>query len=206
MNTLDILTDASTWNKEELKTNGLNLINGSNPTDNTNFTFSGTTYTLLVSRYNTWVSLNSAGEISGDHVKIQLADDAQILVIASYKSVADQVNTQAAHDRAKLLSSGGILTEEGTPLGVLPQAVISKITSSIPGQAEINIITYEKSIGTMVYWKDLTDRTEDKDFFAQKHIITLDGLISGHQYEITVAHKGTVRQVILSNPVKIYVQ
>ena len=58
----------------------------------------------------------------------------------------------------------------------------------------------------MVYWTDLTTGISDKDFFAQKHIIVLDGLISGHQYEITVAHKGAVRQVRKSNPVKVYVQ
>ena len=205
MEQLNILTDASNWNKEELTRYGQNLITGCGPT-NTNFTFSGTTYTLLTSRYPSWISLNSEGEISGDHIKIQEAEDARILVVASYKAVADQVNTQAAGNRAKLLSSGGILTEEPTALGVLPQAVIVKISCIIPGEINIELVTYEKSIGTMVYWKDLSTGISDKDFFAQKHIILLNGLISGHQYEITVAHKGSVRQVITSVPVKIYVQ
>ncbi len=205
MTQLDIATDASGWNKDDLKRNAQNLVTGCVPT-NTNFTFSGTSYTLLTSRFGTWVTKNSAAEISGDHIKVQEAEDARILLVESYRDIASQVNVQAAHDKSKLLSSGGVLTADASPLGVLPQAVIAKVVSTIPGEASITIITFEKSIGTMVYWKDLTTGISDKDFFAQKHIILVDGLVSGHQYEFTVAHKGSVRQVIQSVPYKVYIQ
>lgn len=202
----NILTDATGFSKDELKTNAQNLVTGCVAT-NTNFTFSDGSYDLLVTRNGDWVDKNSKGEVSGDHVLIQKANDAEILLIASYKDITEQVNKQANHDLVKLKSSGGILTDEGGPLGVLKQAVIVSVTSTIAEEILITLLTYEQSVGTMVYWRDLTANTpQDKDFFAQKKNIILDGLISGHQYEIIVAHKGVVRKVITSNPVKVSVQ
>ncbi len=206
MKNQDIITDATHMTKVDFKTYGLNLLTGCAST-NSNFTFPGTIYTLYVSRYNAWVLKNSEGEVTGDHVIIQTADDNLLLAKASYSLVATSVNSQSSHDLIKLKSSGGILTSEGGALGVLPKALIKSVTSSVVEEATISIETYDKSVGTMVYWTDLTASTpQQNEFFAQKHIIHLDGLISGHQYEIIVAHKGSVRKVILSNPVKIYIQ
>ena len=206
MNNQNIITDATGFTKAELQTNGKNLVTGCNP-GNPNFTFSGTSYALLQSRYDEWSKVNSAAEVSGDHVEVQQALDLQILLESSYKDIAGQVNVQAIHDLAKLKSSGGILTSDGGTLGVLKQAVIVSITATSPGEVLITLITYDQSIGTIITWKDLTaGTTMEHEFFAQKKNITLDGLISGHQYEITAAHKGSVRKVIQSNPVKVFVQ
>ncbi len=203
---LDILTDATNWSKPDFNTHGLNLKTGCVAT-NTNFTFTGTTYADYKGSFDDWVTKNSTAEISGDHEEIQLANNAEILAKANYKIIANQVNLQANHDRVKLLSSGGVLTTDAGKLGVLKQAVITGITSTIAGEINIEILTYDKATGTIITWKDLTAGTVmEHEFFAQKHIILLDALISGHQYEITAAHKGTVRKVIFSNPVKIYVQ
>ena len=202
----DILTDATDWSKDDFKTNGQNLVTGCGPA-NTNFTFTGTTYNDLKVNFNAWVTRNSEGEVSGDHVIIDEADNMEITAKGNYKIIAKQVNTQAAHDRGKLLSSGGVLVEDGGALGVLKQAVIVSVKSENAEEIEITLLTYDKSVGTIITWKDLTAGTVmEHEFFAQKHIIVLDGLISGHQYEITVAYKGTVRQVRKSNPVKVYAQ
>ena len=206
MTLLDILTDVDGYSKPDFNTAGQNLVTGCAVT-NTNFAFTGTTYPDYKSSFLNWVGLNSTAEVSGDHIDVDKADNAEILAKANYKIIAKQVNLQAAHDRTKLLSSGGILTSDGGALGILPQAVIKKITSEIAEEIRIEVITFDKSVGTIVTWKDLTANTPlEHEFFAQKHIIILDGLISGHQYEITAAHKGTVRKVLFSNPVKIYIQ
>jgi len=206
MTPLDILTDATNWNKDDFKTNGQNLVTGCVPA-NTNFTFSGTTYNDLKVSFNAWVARNSEGEVSGDHIIIDDADNMEITAKANYKIIAKQVNTQAAHDKGKLLSSGGVMVSDGASLGVLKQAVITDVSSNIAGEAVITILTFDKSVGTIITWTDLTAGTVmEHEFFAQKHLITLDGLISGHQYEITAAHKGTVRKVVPSNPVKVYIK
>ena len=202
----DILTDASDWNKDDFKTNGLNLKTGCAVT-NTNFTFTGATYTDFVTSYDSWVTKNSEAEISHDTIEISEAENLEILAKANYKIISKQVNTQANHDILKLKSSGGVLVSEGGKLGILKQAVIVGITATIPGEISIELIIYDKSAGTVITWRDLTANTVmEHEFFAQKHFIVLDELISGHQYEITAAHKGTVRKVIFSNPVKVYVQ
>ena len=202
----NILTDASGWKKPDLKTNAQNLVTGCGPS-NTNFTFDGTSYPDFSNRNSKWVAKDSEADVSGDHVLVQEAKDLGILVVASYKEIAEQVNSQSAHDLAKLKSSGGILTSEGGSLGVLKQAVITGITSTIAGEIVISLIAYEASVGTIITWKDLTAGTAmEHEFFAQKKNILLDGLISTHQYEITAAHKGVVRKVVPSNPVKITVQ
>ena len=206
MNQQNIITDATSFTKPELQTNAQNLVTGCAPS-NTNFTFSGTSYGDLSNRTGKWISTNSAAEVSGDHVQVQEAKDLSILVEASYKEIAEQVNTQSNHNLAMLKSSGGILTSEGGTLGVLKQAVITGITSTIAGEVVISLITMEQSVGTIISWKDLTAGTAmEHEFFAQKKNILLDGLISTHQYEITAAHKGVVRKVVPSNPVKITVQ
>ena len=207
MTKLDIITDVTNESKADFQTAGQNLVTGCAVT-NTNFTFTGTTYADFKTSFETWVRLNSEGEISGDHIIIDNADNAEITAKANYKIIANQVNLQANHDRAKLLSSGGILTSEGGALGVLPQAVIKKVSSENPEEIRIELITFDKSVGTIVTWKDLTvsDSIMEHEFFAQKHIITFDGFISGHQYEITAGHKGTVRKVLFSNSVKVFIQ
>jgi len=205
MNQPDIITDATNWNKDDFKTNGQNLVTGCAPA-NPNFAFSGTTYNDFKTSFNDWVTRNSEGEISGDHSIIDDADNKEITAKANYKIIAKQVNTQAAHDKGKLLSSGGVLVEDGGALGVLKQAVIVSAKSNNSGEIDVTLLTYDKSVGTILTWTDLTAGTVmEHEFFAQKHIITLDGLISGHQYEITAAHKGTVRKVIPSNSVKVFV-
>jgi hypothetical protein len=202
----NILTDPSTWNKKEFNSYGTNLLLGC-ASSNTNFTFIGSTYSLYKTRFNKWVSTNSEGEVSGNKKLIQIADDNLELAKASYKLVAKSVNSQSANNLIKLKSSGGVLNSEGTALGVLPQGYIKKITTSIVGEATITLKTFKKSIGTIVYWRDLTaDTIMEHEFFAQKHIIHLDGLISGHRYEIWIAYKGSVRKVIKSQSVKIYIQ
>jgi len=169
------------------------------------FTFSGTTFSYFQGKATDYPILYSAGQTSGDHVKIQLAEDCRLLLVIAYGVVAAQVNVQAVHDLVKLKSSGGILTEVGGPLGILPQTVIFDTTSTIPEEILIEVVTYDKSIGTMVYWTDLTAGTpQQSEFFAQKHFIHLDGLIIDHQYELQVAHKGSVRKVILSAPRKCW--
>ena len=206
MNQQNILTDATGFTKPELQTNSLNLITGCNP-GNPNFTFSGTSYPLFQSRHDEWVKVNSAAEVSGDHVQVQQALDLQVLLESSYKDIAGQVNVQANHNLAMLKSSGGVLTSDGGSLGVLKQAVITGVTSTIAGEIVIGLIAYEASTGTIITWRDLTANTAmEHEFFAQKKNILLDGLISTHQYEITAAHKGVVRKVVPSNPVKITVQ
>ena len=202
----NILTGPSTWNKDDFKKNGQNLLLGCAPA-NTFFTFTGTTYTLYLSRFNLWVSTNSTGEVSGNRELIQKAADNLILAKESYKTLAKEVNKQAANDLTKLKSSGGVLTDYNGVLGVLKKALIKKITSENKGEAKITLISFKQSIGTIVKWRDLTaDTIIEHEFFAQKHIILLDGLISGHLYEIWAAHKGSVRKIILSDSVKIYIQ
>ena len=199
----NIITDVSKMTKDELIGVALNLDTGC--TANVNFTFTGTTFSLFQSRRSNYVTLNSAGIVSGDHMKIQAADDAHDLLVLFYGIVAEQVNVQAVHNLLKLKSSGGILTEEGDALGVLPKAVIEGSESKVSEEILITITTYEKAIGTMVYWKDLTAGTPmESDFFAQKRFIHLDGLIKDHHYEIWVAHKGSVRKVILSESTKCW--
>lgn len=205
MNNQDILTDATDWNKADWNTNGLNLVNGCVP-ENTNFTFTGATYDDFATDFADWVKKNSKAERTGDHQDVQLAENAEIRSKGGYKIVAKQVNVQSAHDLVKLKSSGGVLTAEKAAHGILKQAVIVSVVSTIANEILITLITLDISIGTMVFWTDLTAGTpQEKDFFAQKKNIVLDGLISGHQYEIIVAHKGVVRKIITSNPVKVWV-
>ncbi len=169
------------------------------------FTFTGSTFTNFQGKTTDYPIKYSDGQISGDHVKVQLAEDIRILLIVGYGVVAAQVNAQAVHDLVKLKGSGGILTEEGSALGILPKAVIYGMEAKIPAEITIELVTYDKSIGTMVFWKDLTAGTpQESEFFAQKHFIHLDALIPDHQYEITVAHKGSVRKIILSEPQKCW--
>ena len=202
----DILTDASTWTKEDFDKHGRSLVAGCAST-NPNFNFSGTSYTDYKTSFENWVDLNTKAEISGDKVKIEKAGKEENAAKANYKIIAKQVNVQAGHNKAKLQSSGGVLIADGAKLGILKQAVIKKITSKVVNQIEIVIFTYSKSVGTVICWKDLTAGTPaEYEFFAQKHIIILDELISGHQYEIMVAHKGSVRKVLYSHSVKIWVQ
>ena len=59
---LDILTDSTGFSKADMIRFGGLLVAGCVAT-NTNFTFSGTSYTLLDSRYTLWVSKNNAGEL-----------------------------------------------------------------------------------------------------------------------------------------------
>ena len=202
----NILTDASTWNKKDFIKNGGNLALGCAPS-NTHFTFTGTVFTLFVSQFNTWVSTNSKGKVTGNRELIEIADGNLLLAKASYRTLTKEVNKQAAHNLEKLKSSGGVLTSDGSALGILKRALIKKITAINEGEAIIKIRTLKQSVGTIVMWKDLTANTiMEHEFFAQKHIIILDGLISGHQYEISVAHKGSVRKVIFSHPVKVTIQ
>ena len=204
MKNQNIIEDISGLTIPEIIEAARNLSNGCGAVGSP-FTFTGTTFTYFQGKATDYPGLYSDGQISGDHVKIQLAEDCRLLLIIAYGVVAAQVNIQAAHDLVKLKGSGGILTELGGPLGILKQAVILGTTSTVPDEIIIELDTLEKSVGTMVYWTDLTAGTpQQSEFFAQKHFIHLDGLIIDHQYELQVAHKGTVRKVILSAPQKCW--
>ncbi len=169
-------------------------------TGNTNFGFAGTTFTDFHSRRTSYVTKEAKAKRTGDHNDIQIANDAGDLMDLSYKLVAEQVNFQAGHDVIKLRSSGGILTSEGATVGVLPKAVINDTDSKIPNEIIITVVTNEHALGTQVFWRDKTaNGLWEHEFFAQLHTIHLTLLVSGHDYEIMVAHKGTVRQVIQSD-------
>jgi len=207
MKNLDIHIDSTHWDKGDMVLRGLNLKTGCGPL-NLNFFFTGTTKGTYDTRYDNWVKLNSAAEISGATQDILDAEDARILLDISYAIIANQVNLQAAHDKSKLVSSGGILTSDNVSLGILPQATLKGATSTVAEEIIVNLVTLNVAIGTIVRLQDLTDTTAPvvDEFFAQKHLIYIDGLISGHRYRVWVAHKGSVRKVIFSAPREVSVQ
>jgi len=166
---------------------------------NTNFTFSGTTFTDFRTAQGDYSNALFHG--------LDTAPSLRIAMLPLMSVVAVQVNVQAAHDVLKLKSSGGDLTSVGGTIGIFDKVVINSIVAGeVTGTLVANLETEEKALGTLVYLVNLKTLEAKSWFTSEKHIITVSSLAPGTEYSLAFAWVGTDSTLNPSDPLPRYPQ
>ncbi len=144
---------------------------------------------------------------TGDPEKIARAVEMRGIMEPLLSGVAQEVNTEAKHDKAKLISSGGELTSEGGAIGIFAKPVVKDISAGpASGTLASTLVTESKALGTMVRLTNLTTKITKEFFTTQKHIIIVSDLTIGVEYEQSFAFVGTNATLNYSDPIGRYPQ
>ena len=170
-------------------------------TGNGNFVFSGTSLGDFTGAQNTWF-LSVVAASTGDPQLIATAHKNRGIMEPFMTAVAEQVNTQANHDKTKLISSGGELTSVGGAIGIFKQPIIKSLTDGpVKGSLMVTLIkdpTDGFALGVMVVLTDLKTNETKTWFTTMKHIIVIPNLVSGDEYAVSFAWVGTNSTINIS--------
>lgn len=204
MKQLNIKTYYGDASNDHLKTVSGDI--ASHCTSNSNFTFAGTSFTDFKTAQGNWVTGLTAAS-TGDPAKEADALALRKLMEPMLTDICNQVNTQAKHDKSKLLSSGGEVTSAGGSVGIFSAPVIKKVVTSLaPGTMEVTLETESRALGTMITMVDVATNESKTWFVAQKHILMITGLTPGKEYSFSFAWVGTNMTLVYSSPINKFAQ
>ncbi len=147
---------------------------------------------------------------TGTRLDVQLKNDAKKVLIGLMKYLALQVNSQAAGETAKLMTSGFPLVKQRTKLGQLPKPTDFKVTAGRnPGDLIFDVDAHPGCNVYLFFFSPvpgIENPKEMKPVISTSHKKKVGNFISGTQYRCYCAYQGVDDELVYSDPVFIYAQ
>lgn len=206
MNKHSVIIDYSREPDKELDNLAQSAYNSLNP--NTNFTWAATVMPAFLTGITSYRTKLETAQV-GTTKDVLAKNVAKQALADQMRTIALEINRQAAGDLVKLTSSGFTLAKEPSPKGVLPKPTGFKVERGTNSGDIRFVVDANTDAARYNFYSALTPASTNMDEWRLISSSTrkknVSGYIPGKQYAFVCAYQGTEDTLVYSEPILLYV-